>query len=102
MVAELVHAVEFQHERTLQVGLRDLQKLCTLQFLAQKHAQHRRLLRVFHRNRRQIDARTVCTGGNEQLICDAEAAKCEDQLIAVRLKHAVYARAEQGRTDFLF
>ena len=39
----------------------------------------------------QIDARTVCTGGNEQLICGAEASKCENQLIAVRLKHTVYA-----------
>ena len=102
MVAKLVDTVKAQQQRTLERRLLDAEQLCPLQFFAQEHTEHRRLHRVFHRDFRQADPRAVRTGRNQQLMGGVEAAKREDQLVAVRLKNLVDARADERFAELCF
>ena len=64
--AHLVGAVEGEIEQALHLRLLHPDQTAARQVLAQQHAEHRRLRRVFRRLLRQVDARMVGRGRQQK------------------------------------
>ena len=93
---QLVRAVERQVEHALGRGLADTGKPAARQMLAQQHAEHRRLRGVFQLRLRQVDARPVAVGGQQQSSTAVAPAQLEHDGVARGLLDLVYAGPDKG------
>ena len=84
------HGVAMQLQRKLHPD-----QTAARQVLAQQHAEHRRLRRIFRRLLRQMDARMIGRGRQQKPSAAICAAHGQNQRIALRLLHLVHAAAEQ-------
>ena len=64
--AQLVPAVQVQDQHPLPIGLTQIADMGPHQVLAQQHAEHGRLRRVFKAGLCKMHARVAGTGGNQQ------------------------------------
>ena len=85
MVAQFVHGVEHEAQHALQAGLLHGGKTRALQPLAHEHAQHGRLGRVFRHKAREMDARAVGPGREQQLEMIGVRPQQKDDLLLIRL-----------------
>ena len=92
----LVRAVEAQIDQPLHRRLGERDDAPARQVLAQQHTEHRRLGRIFHGLLRQMDARMIAGGREQQTAARAGAAQAQQQRVALRLLHLVHAAADQG------
>ena len=99
--AELIAPVEIEQEHALEVRLGNTRDARADQMLAQKHAEHRRLGRIFKRAGREMHPRAAHAAVHEQLRVAALRAHGQQQQVALRLLHLVDARAGQALRQFL-
>ena len=82
--SHLVGAVEGEVQQPLHLRLLHPDQPPARQMLAQQHAEHRRLRRVFRRFIRQVDARMIGRGREQQFSAAGRAAHGQDQRVALR------------------
>ena len=101
-VAQLVDTFKIEKQHAVAAQLPHADQLAAAQPLAQQHAEHRRLRRIFGRFDTKIDARRVGARRQQQLFAALIAAQNQHQLVAVGLIDLADACAERGLLDFFF
>ena len=96
----LIGAVEGQINQPLHPGLADRGELAADEVLAQQHAKHRRLRRVFLCKFSEVNARLIRRGCEQQPPAAARPAQTEQHGVPRRLLHFVHAAAQRARFQF--